>query len=220
MNPPSSQHPVSDPATRIKSENRPVVMPHSTLEDILALLTGTFILSFALNLIQQTGLMMGGTMGLALLLHYISHIQFGLLFFLVNSVFFYLAYKKMGLNFVIKTIAAIGLVYLFTEITPHFIHIQMIHPFYTAIIANLLIGIALLILFRHKSSLGGINILALYMQQHYKISAGKFQMIMDLSILFISSFFMDIHLLLISLIGAVILNLVITMNHKDQRYIV
>ena len=62
----------------------PVVDQHSRVEDALAMLIGTFILSFAMTLLQQAGIMTGGTAGLSLLIHYITDIKFGVLFFLIN----------------------------------------------------------------------------------------------------------------------------------------
>ena len=46
----------------------PVIDQHSKIEDGLAMLIGTFILSFAMNLLQQAGIMTGGTAGLSLLI--------------------------------------------------------------------------------------------------------------------------------------------------------
>ena len=42
----------------------PVIDQHSKIEDGLAMLIGTFILSFTMNLLQQAGIMTGGTAGL------------------------------------------------------------------------------------------------------------------------------------------------------------
>ena len=69
----------------------PVVDQHSRVEDALAMLIGTFILSFAMTLLQQAGIMTGGTAGLSLLIHYITDIKFGILFFLINIPFYYFA---------------------------------------------------------------------------------------------------------------------------------
>jgi len=66
----------------------PVVEQHSKIEDALAMLIGTFILSFAMILLKQAGIMTGGTAGLSLLIHYITDVQFGILFFLINIPFY------------------------------------------------------------------------------------------------------------------------------------
>jgi len=197
----------------------PVIDQHSKIEDALAMLIGTFMLSFAMTLLQQAGIMTGGTAGLSLLIHYITDIKFGVLFFLINIPFYYFAYKKMGLALVVKTFIAVALLAGFTEIIPHFFHLSDVNPIYATLFANVLMGVSFLILFRHRSSLGGINLLALYLQERFKIPAGKVQMGIDITILLTSLFFVDWKLILISILGAVVLNSIILLNHKNSRYV-
>lgn len=197
----------------------PVIDQHSKIEDALAMLIGTFILSFAMTLLQQAGIMTGGTAGLSLLLHYITDIKFGVLFFLINIPFYYFAYKKMGIALVVKTFIAVALLAGFTEIIPQFFHLSDVNPIYATIFANVLMGVSFLILFRHRSSLGGINLLALYLQERFNIAAGKVQLGIDLIILLASLFFVDWKLILISILGVIILNSIVLLNHKTTRYV-
>jgi uncharacterized membrane-anchored protein YitT (DUF2179 family) len=44
-------------------------------------------------------------------------------------------------------------------------------------------------------------------------------MFVDISILIASAFFVDFSLLMISIMGAVVLNLIIAMNHRKDRYV-
>lgn len=67
--------------------------------------------------------------------------------------------------------------------------------------------------------MGGINLLAMFMNEKYGISVGKFQMFVDISILIASAFFVDFNLLMISIMGAVVLNMIIAMNHRKDRYV-
>jgi len=197
----------------------PIIDQHSKVEDALALLTGTFILSFAMTLLQQAGIMTGGTAGLSLLLHYITDIKFGVLFFFINIPFYYFAYKKMGMALVVKTFIAVALLAGFSAIIPHFFHLSDVNPIYAAIFANVLMGVSFLILFRHRSSLGGINLLALYLQERFDIPAGKVQLGIDMAILLTSLLFVDWKLILVSIMGVIILNSIILLNHKTTRYI-
>lgn len=125
----------------------------------------------------------------------------------------------MGLQLVLKTVAAIGLVSFFAELNPSFFSLENINPIYASLIANIILGVSFLILFRHKSSMGGINLLAMFMNEKYGISVGKFQMFVDISILIASAFFVDFNLLMISIMGAVVLNMIIAMNHRKDRYV-
>ena len=209
----------TDQNVSVVSSVMPVIDRHSKIEDGLAMLIGTFILSFAMTLLQQAGIMTGGTAGLSLLIHYITDLKFGILFFLINIPFYYFAYQKMGMALVIKTFIAVALLAGFTEIIPHFFHLSSVNPIYATIFANVLMGVSFLILFRHRSSLGGVNLLALYLQERFKIPAGKVQMAIDVVILLTSLFFVDWQLILVSILGAIILNSIILLNHKSSRYV-
>ena len=194
--------------------------PHSWVEDGLAMLTATFMISFAMLLMQQAGTLTGGTAGLALLIHYVMGVKFGFVFFVLNIPFYYLAYKQLGLGMVLKTFIAVGLLSLLTEVHPLFIHVQGMSPLYMTVLVNIFMGIGFLILFRHHSSLGGFNLLALFIQKRYGIAAGKVQMMMDVCILLASLHYVNVKLLLISILGVFILNMILTLNHRSDRYVV
>ena len=76
----------------------------------------------------------------------------------------------------------------------------------------------MLVIFRHKMSLGGCNILALYLQERFGIRAGKVQMALDCTIVVMSLFIVDVYLIALSVLGAVATNLILAMNHKPGRY--
>ncbi len=194
-------------------------VPHSTLEDVTALLLGTLVISFGASLLKQAGALTGGMAGLAFLLHYATGIKFGVAFFLLNLPFYWLAFRRMGTAFVVKTFCAILLVSVFTELHGQFIDISHLDPFYAAVFANGVMGLGFIVLFRHKASLGGVNILALYFQERYGIRAGKLMMAVDVAILLASLLVVSLPLLLASICGAVLLNLIIAMNHRPNRYL-
>ncbi len=78
----------------------------------------------------------------------------------------------------------------------------------------------MLILFRHRSSLGGFNVLCLFIQDKFGISVGKSQLAIDISILIASFFFVSPQVIGLSIVGAILLNVVLAMNHKPTRYTV
>lgn len=193
--------------------------PHRLHEDLLALFIGCFVIAFGVMLLQQSHAVTGGTAGLAFLLHYRLGLSFGLAFFLLNLPFYYLAFRRMGRAFVVKTFCAVSLLSVFTEVHPHFISTAPISPFYGALLGNVLMGLGFIVLFRHKASLGGINILALYLQDRHGIRAGQLQMGVDVLIILGSLSLLPWPVLLASVGGAVVLNLIIAMNHRPHRYL-
>jgi len=194
-------------------------MRHSYGEDVLGLLTGTFAASLGLYLLHASGAVTGGTAGLALLLGYATGWPFGVLFAVVNLPFAALAIWKKGWNFTIRTVIAIALVSGFSAVNTAFIHISDIQPIYGALAGNLLAGIGLLIVFRHRGSLGGINVIGLVIQDRTGFRVGWTLMAFDVVIILLALVVLDWQAVLISAVGAVLLNLVLALNHRPGRYI-
>lgn len=79
-------------------------------------------------------------------------------------------------------------------------------------------GMGFLVLFRHRCSLGGVGIMALYLQDRFGWRAGKVQMAVDCCIVLAALVTVEPLRVLWSVIGAVALNLVLAMNHRPGRY--
>jgi len=192
---------------------------HTTFEDMQALVTGTLIVSLGVTLLGKAQLITGGTVGLAFLGHYVSDISFGKLFFLINLPFYYLAVRKMGWTFTLKTFLAVCLLSGFAELLPKVFALEAIHPVYAAVMGGLLCGVGLLILFRHRASLGGINIFVLYLQERYGLRAGVVQLAIDGAIMLASIPMISWQSVLVSLLGAAAMNLTLAINHRPGRYV-
>ncbi|NJC99982.1 YitT family protein [Candidatus Erwinia dacicola] len=199
---------------------QPVKIPHTLLEDVLAIVLGTLMVSFGITLLKQAGALTGSTAGISFLISYLSKTSFGLAFFLINIPFYWLAVRRMGWAFTVKTFSAVALVSLFSHLHPLFIHFSALDYFYATLFGNVVMGIGFIVLFRHKASLGGINILALWLQDRYGIRAGKLQMVIDTCVVLASLFVVSREMLAASIAGAVVLNLIIAMNHRPGRYFV
>ncbi|WP_316203572.1 YitT family protein [Bradyrhizobium sp. SZCCHNS3051] len=191
---------------------------HKLYEDAMALTLGTLFVSLGMLIYSKTVLLVGSTAGLSLLLSYISGYGFGVSFFLINLPFYALAVRRMGWPFTIRTFVAVGLVALFSRLTTSWIDISHIDPIYATVIGAGLTGTGLLMLFRHRTGLGGINILALYLQEHWKIRAGYFQLAVDFLIMIDAFFVIPVNRLALSILGIVIVNVIIAINHKPGRY--
>ena len=192
---------------------------HKLHEDLFAMLIGTMLVSLGIVFYSSATLSTGSTAGLALLLQYVTHIPFGWLFFAINLPFYVLAVLRMGWPFAIKTFACVGLVSLFTANIPNWLVIDSINPLFAALVGGGMIGLGILSLFRHKASVGGINILSLYLQEHYNIRAGYFQLGVDAVILVAAFFVLPFDRVIYSILGALVLNAIVAFNHKPGRYV-
>jgi uncharacterized membrane-anchored protein YitT (DUF2179 family) len=191
---------------------------HTAFDDLQALVTGTLFVAMALVLFRHAGLLTGGTAGIAFVLHYATGLPFGVGFFVVNLPFYVLAWRRMGRRFTLKTFAAVALLSALAELLPHWLVLQAVQPLFAALAGGLLMGAGLLILFRHHASLGGLNVLALWLQERRGWRAGHVQMAVDLAILLAAAPWVGPLQLLLSVLGALALNLALAVNHKPGRY--
>ncbi|MFO7691271.1 MAG: YitT family protein [Cryobacterium sp.] len=197
----------------------PAAPRHSAVEDVLGLLTGTLIASFGLFLLTSSAAVTGGTAGLALLVSYAGTVPFGVLFFAVNVPFFALAVWKKGWSFTLRTVLAVALVSVFSALHPLAFQIDSLNPVYGVLLGNLIVGVGLLVLFRHRASLGGFNILALVLQEKLGWRAGYVQMVLDVSVVLAALTVVSPLIALLSAAGAVVLNLTLALNHRPGRYL-
>jgi uncharacterized membrane-anchored protein YitT (DUF2179 family) len=193
-------------------------MRHPLWEDALALLMGTAMVALGIALYAHAGLLTGGTVGVAFLLKYLLGWSFGWAFFLINLPFYALAIWQMGWQFTLRTFCAVGLVSLLAELTPQWIAFAQLNVLYAALFGGFAMGLGLLMLFRHRASLGGVNILALFLQERFGLRAGKVQMGIDVAIVLAAVFIVPLDKVALSIIGAVALNLVLAINDRAGRY--
>jgi uncharacterized membrane-anchored protein YitT (DUF2179 family) len=192
---------------------------HTAFEDALAVVTAACFVSLGLRFFSQAGLLTGGTTGVALLLARVTPLTFGQLFVLLNLPFFWLGIRQMGWAFTLKTFAAILLVSFATDRLQLVLRVEWIHPLYAAVLGGFLMGIGLLILFRHQACLGGLNILAIWLQERRGVRAGVFQMAVDSVVVAVSLLVVSPGVVALSIVGAVALNVVLAVNHRPGRYL-
>jgi len=211
------------PKTPVAAEprtlNTDVAPRHSAVEDVLGILTGTLLASFGLFLLKASAAVTGGTAGLALLLSYAVPVPFGVFFFAINVPFFALALWKKGWNFTLRTVVAVALVSAFSSLHPYALGIEHLNPVYGVLFGNLVIGVGLIVLFRHKASLGGFNILALLLQERLGWRAGYVQMVFDVTVVVAAITVVSPVNVALSAAGAIVLNLVLALNHRPGRYL-
>lgn len=182
------------------------------------MLAGTLLVALAILLFRKAGLITGGTAGLALLIYYPTGWNYGAVMFVINLPFYVFGYKALGKWFTLKTFVSVALLSGLVDLIPHWLVIEKINAIFGAVMGGLLAGTGILILIRHGSSLGGVSILAVYLQKTRNWRAGLIQLLFDTAILAIGFFLLDPYQVLISMLGALALNLVIAINHRKGRY--
>lgn len=186
---------------------------------MLGIVTGTFLAALGLHLLKAVGAVTGGTAGLALLIDQISDVPFWLVFTFVNLPFVVLALWKKGIRFTVLTAVCVGGVAGLSVVNAGWLPVAGLQSVYAVIGGNLLIGVGVLILFRHGASVGGVNVIAIVLQERTGFRAGWTQMIFDVLIVLGAFLVVPWPLVLLSAVGAVVLSLVLALNHRPGRYI-
>jgi len=192
---------------------------HTFIEDVQGMSIGVLLCAIGLHLLTTVGLITGQTAGIAVIISYLSGWTFGSVFFVINLPFYVLAYRRLGSQFTVKSLISVtALSVLTTWIPPRFL-ITDLDPLLGAIAFGAMTGLGLLALFRHNGSLGGMGVVALLVQDTTGFKAGYVQLIVDAVIFAIAAFLFPLSVVAWSLLGAVVLNMVITFNHRRDRYI-
>lgn len=193
---------------------------HSLIEDAQGIAFGSFMAAVGVVLLTHIGFVTGQTAGLAILISYATGWSFGPVFFVINLPFYWLGWRRFGPVFVAKSFAAVALLSILTMVMPAHLQFGHVGPMVGAVLFGCLTGAALLALFRHGSSLGGIGIVGLYIQDATGFRAGWVQLIFDAGLFAVALMLRDPITVAWSFLGAVVLNLTIAVNHRRDRYIV
>lgn len=193
---------------------------HGLIDDLQGLLLATLVGSMGLAVLAHDNLLVGGIAGLSLLLHYAFGWKFSLVFVLANLPFYWLAVRRMGWAFTLKTFAAVAACGALTDLLPHWIALRFSgdSALLSALIGGVLCGLGILFFIRHRATLGGVGILAVYLQQTRGWNAGLVQLIYDLALMAAALLVLPAGNVLYSVLGVVLVGVVIGFNHRPGRY--
>jgi uncharacterized membrane-anchored protein YitT (DUF2179 family) len=192
---------------------------HTLFDNFQGLAFGVIMVAFGISLLKAQGLITGQAAGVAFLISYSGGIEFGLVFFVVNLPFYVLAALRIGWGFTLRSLACVASISVLTSLAPQLFSYAHVEPFSGAVVAGLCIGIGSIGLFRHGASGGGVGILAYYIQQQTGFRAGWLQLMLDAVIFAAAAFVLPGWGVLVSMVGALALNLLVAFNHRGDWYI-
>lgn len=192
---------------------------HTAFEDAQGLFFGTLMCALGLQFLQHAGFITGQTAGLALVISYASGWSFGTVFFVVNLPFYWLGLRRIGLAFTVKSLIAVSLLSGMAALMPRYLDFSTLHPVLAGVLFGFTTGAGLLAIFRHGGSLGGIGIVALMVQDRTGFRAGWLQMGFDAVLFALAFLWIPAERVLWSIPGVVILNAVLAINHRRDRYV-
>lgn len=195
------------------------LLRHTAIEDLQALLIGTLLVALAVTMFRHAGLLSGGTVGIAFLLHYLGGWSFGAVYFLINLPFYWIAWRHLGRAFTLKTFASVALLSVMSDWLAGRLAFAQLDPWLAAVLGGVLLGNGFLILFRHQASLGGLGVVALLLQKRRGWRAGHVQLVLDVLIVAAALVSVPWQRVLLSVVAAAVLNIVLATNHRPGRYV-
>lgn len=154
------------------------------LVGLLALVEGCFLAALGVTFLKSSALVAGGTTGLALLADAaLPRLSFGQLFFLINLPFYWLGLRFLGRGFILRTFLCVALMSAMTDGLSAVVRLEVPYPLLSALISGLLLAFGMSLLFKAGGSLGGVNILGLYLQQRHGIATARTIYAIDLLVM-------------------------------------
>lgn len=142
--------------------------------DTFIFVIGGCLYSVAVNcFLSKNNILNGGFTGIATILNYLFDLPIGTVIFIMNIPLFLIAFKKLGAQFVLRTVWA-------TFISSTLIDLGVILPVYnndlllSSLFGGALVGVSLGIIFIRNATTGGVDIIAKLVQlKHPQISIGR-----------------------------------------------
>jgi len=192
------------------------------LWNLLIITTGSIIFSLGVKgIVVHHGFIPAGLFGLGVLCYYtIPSVSAGIWYFLFNIPLFLMGWFLLSRRFVLYSFYAMTIAALSYEIIT--VDFAVKNQLYAAILAGVICGFGSGMVLRSLGSNGGLDVVAIILNQRYNIGIGKVYFIFNLVLFSMSAFVLEIDLIIASLILVFILSYVLeyTLALFSQRKIV
>ncbi|MDR4433387.1 YitT family protein [Bacillus tequilensis] len=178
------------------------------MKRILLILTACLMTSAGVLTLRHSHVLTGGTAGLSLSLTYLFHSPFAIIFFLINIPFYVFSFVRMGIKFTLSTVFAVTALTLFTS-ADHWLPSVSFSPLAGSICGGALIGFGLSLMFYHQASLGGANILALFLQKRCGWNPGAVNFLFDFGVVLAGIFSVGLLRGIFSLVSIAVTGLIV-----------
>lgn len=154
-------------------------------KDYLLIALGTFMYALGVTqFIMPHHFVMGGLTGAALLLNYGFGLPVSVMVFVMNGVLLLLAFKVLGVDFLIKTVVGVSMLSFFLGMFEgfHLDPIMMDEPLMAGLIGAIISGSGVGLLMSVNGSSGGTDIVVMVINKYRNITPGRTMLMVDLII--------------------------------------
>lgn len=155
----------------------------SILTKMFFLTVGPFVAAFALEIfLVPNNIIDGGIVGISIILSYLTKINLGLLIFIINIPFFFLAFNKIGKKFVLQTFYAIGMLALALNLFTSHEHPVTHDLLLSTVFGGIILGTGVGLVLKNEGSLDGTEIMSLVLSKKFGFSVGEWIMLFNIFI--------------------------------------
>ena len=155
----------------------------SILSKMFFLTVGPFVAAFALEIfLVPNNIIDGGIVGISIILSYLTKINLGLLIFIINIPFFFLAFNKIGKKFVLQTFYAIGMLSLALNFFTTHEHPVTHDLLLSTVFGGIILGAGVGLVLKNEGSLDGTEIMSLVLSKKFGFSVGEWTMLFNIFI--------------------------------------
>lgn len=196
-----------------------------TVRRILCILLGTAICSFGIyNIHRQTGVTEGGVLGMIVLLNYWFDISPSILSVSLDILCYVLAFRRLGLKFLIISGASslsLSIFFRIWESFPPMLPNFYDRPLIAAILGAMFIGVGVGVVIRNGGSCSGDDALALFISNVTGWRISRAYLITDFTVLALSLSYIPFKRIFYSLItvtlSSYIIDLIQRTNHSSAE---
>ena len=170
---------------------------------LLLLTIGAFIVAFALECILLPNKVIdGGVIGISMMVNYVTGMNLGLVIFLLNLPFIFLALTYLGKMFVFQTFFAVTMLGLATNFFVGLGHPVVLDELLLVVIfGGIILGLGVGLILRNSASLDGTEILSIKLSKKFSfLTIGEFLMGINLLIYTAAAFVFDLKQALYSIL--------------------
>ena len=141
---------------------------------------GAFLAAFAIEgFLVPNQMIDGGIVGISMMISYLTHINLGLLLFVLNVPFILLALKIYGKMFILQTFYAVTVFSIFVGLVGGKIGIVTHDGLLVAVFGGMILGAGVGFVLRNNGSLDGTEILAITLTKKLPVSVGEIIMFVN-----------------------------------------
>ena len=192
-----------------------------TVRRILCILLGTAICSFGIyNIHRQTGVTEGGVLGMIVLLNYWFDISPSILSVSLDILCYVLAFRRLGLKFLIISGASslsLSIFFRIWESFPPMLPNFYDRPLIAAFLGALFIGVGVGVVIRNGGSCSGDDALALFISNVTGWRISRAYLITDFTVLALSLSYIPFKRILYSLITVTLSSYIIDLIQRTNQ---